>query len=65
MTKAEDIRNRRLALKARLNSDSHQKLKEIRKSLAMIERSAPNSNEHKQILDMLITESNKLRNIHL
>lgn len=61
MTKAQEIRERRLQFKAQKNSEVYAKLKEIRKQLAITERQAPNSALHKGLLMLLLQTKEKLK----
>jgi hypothetical protein len=63
MTKAEEIRNRRMELKAQRGSDIYNKLKEIRKELAIAERNYPNSAIHKGILQLLLETKEQLKRV--
>ena len=61
MTKAQEIRNRRLQFKAQKNSEVYARIKEIRKELAIAERQYPNSAIHKGILQLLLETKEQLK----
>lgn len=61
MTKAQEIRNRRLLFKAQKDSGIYNKIKEIRKTLAIAERSFPNSDLHRAIFQQLIEAKAQLK----
>lgn len=63
MTKAEEIRNRRLELRAQRGSEIYNKLKEIRRELAIVERQYPNSAVHKGILQLLLETNEQLKRV--
>jgi len=63
MTKVEEIRKRRLAFNAQKGSEIYERIKEIRKELAIVEQTYPNSAIHEGILLLLLETKEKLKNI--